>query len=178
MTILCRRLRRISSSHGCMKNAEVHRITSGQNRCAAARIGSRASRLAWSRSRYFRTSRQPHGRTSPVSASALLKNRRAASSGYSSTVSPRPVRASDQPLNTSGTDHDGPGAISSQRNYTPGMTMDDERIRDYVAGLPEASGTFTGTYSPDTDVSVLLGADLDDLMPVEIDTGDEPNPAA
>ncbi len=56
--------------------------------------------------------------------------------------------------------------------------MDDERIRDYVAGLPEASGTFTGTYSPDTDVSVLLGADLDDLMPVEIDTGDEPNPAA
>ena len=56
--------------------------------------------------------------------------------------------------------------------------MDDERIREYVAGLPDASGTFTGTYSPDIDVSVLLGADLDDLMPVEIDTGDEPNPYA
>jgi hypothetical protein len=57
------------------------------------------------------------------------------------------------------------------------MTMDDERIRDYVAGLPEASGTFTGTYSSDADVSALLGP-VPDLMPVEIDTGDQPNPAA
>jgi hypothetical protein len=57
------------------------------------------------------------------------------------------------------------------------MTMDDERIRDYVAGLPEVSGTFTGTYSSDVDVTALLGP-VPDLMPIEIDTGDEPNPAA
>jgi hypothetical protein len=36
-------------------------------------------------------------------------------------VPPSPVRASDQPLKTSATDQDGPGWISSQRNYTPGM---------------------------------------------------------
>jgi hypothetical protein len=67
--------------------------------------------------------------------------------------------------------------MSSQRNYTPGMTMDDERVREYVAGLPDASGTFTGTYSSDVGVSALLGP-VPDLMPIEVDTGDQPNPAA
>jgi hypothetical protein len=57
------------------------------------------------------------------------------------------------------------------------MTMDDERIREYVAGLPDASGTFTGTFSSDADVTELFGP-VPDLMPIEIDTGDEPNPAA
>ena len=47
--------------------------------------------------------------------------------------------------------------------------------RDYVAGLPEASGTFTGTYSPDVDVAALPGP-VPDLMPVVIDTFDQPNP--
>lgn len=55
--------------------------------------------------------------------------------------------------------------------------MDDERIRDYMAGLPDASGTFTGTYSSDVDVTALLGP-VPDLMPIEVDTGDQPNPAA
>jgi hypothetical protein len=53
-----------------------------------------------------------------------------------------------------------------------------ERIRDYVRGLPEASGTFTGMFDPaQVDLEALLGP-VPDLMPVEIDTGDEPNPAA
>ncbi len=51
----------------------------------------------------------------------------------------------------------------------------DERIREYVAGLPEASGTFTGTFSPDVDVTALLGP-VPDLMPIEIGTFDQPNP--
>jgi hypothetical protein len=56
------------------------------------------------------------------------------------------------------------------------MTMDDERIRDYVGGLPEASGTFTGTFDPaEVDLDALLGP-VPDLMPVEIDTFDRPNP--
>jgi hypothetical protein len=57
------------------------------------------------------------------------------------------------------------------------MTMDDERVREYVAGLPDVSGTFTGTYSSDVDLTALLGP-VPDLMPIEIDTGDLPNPAA
>lgn len=56
--------------------------------------------------------------------------------------------------------------------------MDDERVRDYVAGLPEASGTFTGTFDPEqVDLDALPGP-VPDLLPIEIDTGDEPNPAA
>ena len=55
------------------------------------------------------------------------------------------------------------------------MTTGDERIRDYVAGLADASGTFSGTFSPDVDVTALLGP-VPDLMPVEIDTFDQPNP--
>ncbi len=57
------------------------------------------------------------------------------------------------------------------------MMMNDERVRDYVAGLLDASGTFTGTFSSDVDVTALLGP-VPDLMPIEIDTGDQPNPAA
>lgn len=55
--------------------------------------------------------------------------------------------------------------------------MDDGRIREYVAGLPDASGTFTGTYSSDVDLTALFGS-VPDLMPIEIDTGGQPNPAA
>jgi hypothetical protein len=58
------------------------------------------------------------------------------------------------------------------------MTMDDERIREYVAGLPDASGTFTGTFDPaQVDLDALFGP-VPDLMPITVDTGDEPNPAA
>ena len=52
----------------------------------------------------------------------------------------------------------------------------DEHVRDYVNGLPDVSGTFTGTFSTDVDVAELFGP-VPDLMPIEIDTGDEPNPA-
>jgi hypothetical protein len=58
------------------------------------------------------------------------------------------------------------------------MTMNDERIRDYVAGLPDVSGTFTGTFDlTEVDLDALLGP-VPDLMPIEVDTGDQPNPAA
>lgn len=58
------------------------------------------------------------------------------------------------------------------------MTVDDERIREYVAGLPDASGTFTGTFDPaEVDLDALLGP-VPDLMPITVDTGDQPNPAA
>ena len=50
-------------------------------------------------------------------------------------------------------------------------------VYDLVQGLPEASGTFAGTFGPDVDISGLLGA-VPDLMPVEIDTYDQPNGAA
>ena len=53
----------------------------------------------------------------------------------------------------------------------------DERVRAYVDTLPEASGTFAGTFSDDADLSELSGP-VPDLMPIEIDTGDQPNPAA
>jgi len=56
------------------------------------------------------------------------------------------------------------------------MTADDERIHSYVAGLPEASGTFTGTY--DLELLDALSPDAPALLPFLIDTGDEPNPAA
>jgi hypothetical protein len=56
------------------------------------------------------------------------------------------------------------------------MTANDERIRNYVAGLPDASGTFTGTFDPDA-AAELLGP-VPDLLPIEIDTGGQPNPAA
>lgn len=52
----------------------------------------------------------------------------------------------------------------------------DRIMREYVGGLPEASGTFTGTFGPDVDVEALFGPALD-LLPIEIDTGDQPNPA-
>ena len=46
-------------------------------------------------------------------------------------------------------------------------------FRDYVNSLPEASGTFEGTYDP----GVVNGLfDVPDLMPVEVDAGDEPLP--
>jgi hypothetical protein len=49
--------------------------------------------------------------------------------------------------------------------------------RAYVAGLAEASGTFSGTYDADSvPVRALLDA-VPALMPVEIDTGDQPLPA-
>jgi hypothetical protein len=57
------------------------------------------------------------------------------------------------------------------------QAADDRRMAELIASLPEASGTFTGTFGPDVDVTALLGP-VPDLMPVEIDTGDEPNPAA
>lgn len=57
------------------------------------------------------------------------------------------------------------------------MTDPDERIRDYVAGLPDASGTFTGTFSSDADVAAL-GGPPDALFPVDIDTGDRFSPGA
>lgn len=56
------------------------------------------------------------------------------------------------------------------------MTTDD-RVRAFVDGLPEASGTFTGTLGPDADVTSLTGP-APDLLPVEIDTYDQPNLAA
>ncbi len=56
------------------------------------------------------------------------------------------------------------------------MTADDERIRDYVAGLPDASGTFTGTLFP--WAAEALAGEVPDLFPVEIDTYDKPNSAA
>lgn len=55
--------------------------------------------------------------------------------------------------------------------------MDDERIRNYVIDLPDARVTFTGTYGSDVDVTALLGP-VTDLIPIEVDTGDQPNPAA
>ena len=51
-------------------------------------------------------------------------------------------------------------------------------VKAYVAGLPEASGTFTGTYNPDNLAVVKLLGSTADLLPVEISTGDQPNPAA
>jgi hypothetical protein len=57
------------------------------------------------------------------------------------------------------------------------VALDDERVRAYVGGLPEISGTFTGTFSDDADLDELSGP-VPDLMPIEIDTGDRPNPAA
>jgi hypothetical protein len=53
----------------------------------------------------------------------------------------------------------------------------DDRVRDYVNGLPDASGTFTGTFSTDADLAGLFGP-VPDLIPVEIDTYDQPNSAA
>jgi hypothetical protein len=47
---------------------------------------------------------------------------------------------------------------------------------EYVAGLREASGTFYGTY--DSEVAAGLLAGVPELVPVEIDTYDKPNPAA
>lgn len=57
------------------------------------------------------------------------------------------------------------------------MSGDYERIREFIATLPDASGTFSGTFSTDTDMAAVL-PDPPDLFPVEVDTGDEPNPAA
>ena len=54
------------------------------------------------------------------------------------------------------------------------MTMDNDRVREYVAGLPDASGTFTGTFDPaEVDLDALLGP-VPDLMPITVDTGDQP----
>ena len=72
MMILWPRARRISSSHGGVKNADTHRTTSGHHRYAAPRIPSTASWMAWSRSRNFRTPGQPHSSRSPVSARVPL----------------------------------------------------------------------------------------------------------
>jgi len=56
--------------------------------------------------------------------------------------------------------------------------MDDDRVREYVAGLPDASGTFTGTFDPaEVDLDALT-VPVPDLMPITVDTGDQPNPAA
>jgi hypothetical protein len=58
---------------------------------------------------------------------------------------------------------------------------EEDRIMEYVASLPDVSGTFTGIFSQDADVTAML-AELENsvpgLFPVEIDTGDDPNPAA
>ena len=54
--------------------------------------------------------------------------------------------------------------------------MTDSPDAAYVAGLLEASGTFTGTFSPD-ELTGLLDPEPR-LVPIEIDTGDRPNPAA
>jgi hypothetical protein len=55
------------------------------------------------------------------------------------------------------------------------VSGDGEPVRGYVAGLPEASGTFTGTFSDDTVITELLGS-IPDVFPIEIDTGYRPNP--
>jgi hypothetical protein len=57
------------------------------------------------------------------------------------------------------------------------VSGDGEPVRGYVGGLPEASGTFTGTFSNDTVLAELLGS-IPDVFPIEIDTGDRPNPVA
>jgi len=46
----------------------------------------------------------------------------------------------------------------------------------YVRGLPEASGEFAGYFDPGTLAEVL--PPVSGLIPVEVDTGDSPNPAA
>lgn len=51
--------------------------------------------------------------------------------------------------------------------------MDD---RKYVAGLPDASGEFTGTFDLGTPPAEMFTDDQ--LFPVEVDTYDEPNGAA
>lgn len=56
------------------------------------------------------------------------------------------------------------------------QSADDDRAAEYIHGLPEASGTFTGTFDSGADAG-LLGL-VPDLVPVEIDTHDEPNAAA
>jgi hypothetical protein len=50
----------------------------------------------------------------------------------------------------------------------------DEDISAYVTGLPEASGTFEGTYGQ--AAYEALEASVPELMPVEISTGDQPLP--
>ena len=50
-----------------------------------------------------------------------------------------------------------------------------DRAASYVAGLPDASGTFSGTF--DSAVMVQYWPQPD-LLPVEVDTGDRPNPLA
>lgn len=47
-------------------------------------------------------------------------------------------------------------------------------VAELIHGLPEASGTFTGTFDSGTGLFDLVP----DLVPVEIDTGDRPNAAA
>jgi hypothetical protein len=53
--------------------------------------------------------------------------------------------------------------------------LDRERMEELVGGLPDASGTFTGTFDSGA-VADLFDAPV--LVPVEIDTYDEPNSAA
>jgi hypothetical protein len=47
----------------------------------------------------------------------------------------------------------------------------------YVSGLPDASGTFTGTFDPGSPVIAAMLQDVPELLPIEIDTGNAPNPA-
>ena len=45
----------------------------------------------------------------------------------------------------------------------------------YVRGLPEASGTFTGTF--DSAGYAAFASQVPELMAIDIDTGDQTNPA-
>jgi hypothetical protein len=56
-----------------------------------------------------------------------------------------------------------------------GAAMSDHA--NYVKGLPDASGTFTGTFADDAAITELLSG-APDLLPIEVDTGSQPNPAA
>lgn len=51
-------------------------------------------------------------------------------------------------------------------------------VRGYVAGLPSADGTFTGYYDLTDDETEKLFGPPPPLIPVELDTCDQPNPAA
>lgn len=56
------------------------------------------------------------------------------------------------------------------------MNADGEPV--YLAGLQDVSGTFTGEYDPEVAAEVLGLFPVSPLIPVLIDTGGQPNPAA
>lgn len=53
------------------------------------------------------------------------------------------------------------------------MVRDTPDLSRYVTGLPDASGSFSGTY--DAAVAAPVLGPLPDLLPVEVDTGSRPN---